>query len=181
MGDIKTADRVLKFCAIFGHCSDALVWARDRLRDQWGGLAISSPEFEFTETHYYASEMGESLKKQLLLFPDWEAPDWLPAAKHETNRWEQEYRETAGSDVRRPLNMDPGYLTMAKLVLATTKDRDHRLYLGQGIYGEVTLHYKHGRWRGDRWTYPDYQRADYHEFLDQCRDYLKQLRKTHAT
>ena len=60
-----------------------------------------------------------------------------------------------------------------KLVLATTKDRDHRLYLGEGIYAEVTLHYQGGAWRARPWTYPDCARGDYHEFFLRCREHLR--------
>jgi hypothetical protein len=73
----------------------------------------------------------------------------------------------------RLLNLDPGYLTEAKLVLASTKDHAHRIYLSQGIYAEVTLSYRRGHWRHHDWTYPDYQRSDYQAFFDRCRDYFR--------
>jgi hypothetical protein len=73
----------------------------------------------------------------------------------------------------RPLNLDPGYLELAKLVLASTKDHAHRIYLGQGIHAEVTLQYRQkAGWQPQPWTFPDYRRADYHEFFDRCREYL---------
>jgi len=78
-----------------------------------------------------------------------------------------------GAAVTRPLNLDPGYLTEAKLVLASTKDHAHRIYLGRGIYAEVTLHYQNGRWQSHDWTYPDFQRPDYHLFFSQCRDFFR--------
>jgi hypothetical protein len=65
-------------------------------------------------------------------------------------------------------------LTEAKLVLATTKDRDHRLYLGRGIFAEVTLYYQRtAGWQTREWTYPDYRSAAYQAFFQQCRDYLR--------
>jgi hypothetical protein len=74
----------------------------------------------------------------------------------------------------RPLNLDPGYLTEAKLVLASTKDRDHRVYLDRGIYAEVTLHYQRGRgWQPRPWTYPDYRSEPYLQFFTRCRQYLR--------
>ena len=73
----------------------------------------------------------------------------------------------------RPLNLDPGYITLAKLVLASTKDHSHRIYLGQGIYAEITLDLSRGGWQPSEWTYPDYRRADFHQFFVHCRDYLK--------
>jgi hypothetical protein len=97
----------------------------------------------------------------------------LPARKHQTNAWEDEYRSSHSHPELRPLNLDPGYVTEAKLVLATTKDRDHRLYLADGIFGEVTLFFRQGAWQSRPWTYPDYQRAEYHQFLTQCREFLR--------
>jgi hypothetical protein len=75
--------------------------------------------------------------------------------------------------VPRPLNLDPGYLGLGKLVLASTKDHAHRLYLSRGIYAEVTLNYQDRGWRHHDWTFPDYRRADYQQFFSQCRDYLR--------
>jgi hypothetical protein len=92
----------------------------------------------------------------------------------ETNQWEAEYAAASSHNEPRPLNLDPGYITLAKLVLASTKDHWHRLYLGRGIYAELTLHFRGGAWRSSDWTYPDYQRADFHQFFMRCRDYLKQ-------
>jgi hypothetical protein len=72
------------------------------------------------------------------------------------------------------LNLDPGYITLAKLVLASTKDHSHRIYLGRRIYGEITLGFRAGAWQPGEWTYPDYRRADFQRFFVECRDYLKQ-------
>ena len=74
-------------------------------------------------------------------------PAELAQLKHQTNDWELQYREQAGWPEPRPLNLDPGYLTEAKLVLASTKDRDHRIYLDHGIFAEGTLYFQHGHWQ----------------------------------
>ena len=67
------------------------------------------------------------------------------------------------------MNFDPGYITAAKLVLASTKDHAHRIYLQRGIYAEVTLAFRHRQWQPLDWTYPDYRREDYQQFFSQCR------------
>jgi hypothetical protein len=72
----------------------------------------------------------------------------------------------------RPLNLDPGYITPAKLLLASTKDHAHRIYLAEGIYAEITLMFRQRRWQPTEWTYPDYRRDDYQEFFSQCREWL---------
>jgi hypothetical protein len=177
MGILMPPAPVLLFCAIYGNKSNSLAWAREKLVAQWGALALTSPELPFTETSYYEASMGRDLRKQLLAFAELQPPEALPSWKLESNHLEAEYQAMGEHEVARAVNIDPGYVTLAKLVLATTKDRDHRLYIGQGIFAEVTLHFKHGRWQHDRWTYADYQRPEYHEFLNQCREFLKRKLK----
>ena len=99
-------------------------------------------------------------------------------AKHDSNAWEADCRRLHDFAENRPINIDPGYITEAKLVLATTKDRDHRLYLSRGIFAEVTLSIRGGSWRDAAWTYPDYRRRDYQEFFSSCRQYYRDRRKT---
>ncbi|MFP6659163.1 MAG: DUF4416 family protein, partial [Pirellulales bacterium] len=88
-------------------------------------------------------------------------------------QWEQQYAVEAQTAELRPLNIDPGYLSRGKLVLASTKDHSHRIYLRDGIFAEATLYYKDRQWQSREWTFPDYRRADYHAFFERCRDYLK--------
>ena len=76
----------------------------------------------------------------------------------------------------RPVNIDPGYVDLSKLVLATTKDAGHRIYLGHGMYAEVTLRHVHGGWETLPWTYPDYTKAEYHDFFTQVRRLLREQR-----
>ena len=89
----------------------------------------------------------------------------LADIKRQTNAWEAEYAALGLHPEPRPLNLDPGYITLAKLVLASTKDHAHRIYLGDGIYAEVTLAYRDRRWQPLEWTYPDYRRDDYQQFF----------------
>ncbi|MCU0958773.1 MAG: DUF4416 family protein [Pirellulaceae bacterium] len=174
MGDIREHRRVLLLVAAFSGSPDALAWARAQLVAAWGPIALESAAFEFRETHYYASTMGDDLHKQFWAFRELIEPASLPHRKLQTNQWEGECAQHVPATVPRPLNLDPGYLTEAKLVLASTKDRDHRLYLDHGIFAENTLFFHAGQWCRRPWTYPDYQRADYHQFLVRCRDYYRQ-------
>jgi hypothetical protein len=173
MGEIHRPQFVLPILAAFSRHPDALDWARRKAAEHWGTVALASEVFAFTETSYYATEMGEDLKKCFFAFERLIDPEDLPGLKCSGNEWEIEYRRAHDHSERRPLNLDPGYLTEAKLVLATTKDRDHRLYLSRGIYAEVTLSFVGGQWRRHHWTYPDYQRPEYHEFFDRCREYYR--------
>jgi hypothetical protein len=132
-----------------------------------------SPRFEFRETEYYTPTMGAGLLKQFLAFDRLAPADDLPAVKLATNAWEVDYAKQAGLPEERPLNLDPGYVTSAKLVLASTKDFAHRIYLADGIYAEITLAWRRGGWSSGPYTFPDYQRPDYQAFFTQCREELR--------
>ncbi|MAT68459.1 MAG: GTP-binding protein [Planctomycetaceae bacterium] len=173
MGAIHSPQPALLLVAASSRYAAALDWARDRAAGDFGPLAATSPAFDFTETDYYAAEMGGDLKKQFWVHAPLIDPGRLPAIKRATNAWEAEYAAAAGHPESRPLNLDPGYLTLAKLVLGSTKDHAHRIYLGQGIYAEVTLSYRSRQWQPHPWTYPDYRRDDFQEFFSQCRELLR--------
>jgi hypothetical protein len=172
MGDIHDPDAVLLLVAASSRHSAALNWARERIERQFGPLALVSEAFDFTETAYYTATMGQDLKKQFIACERLIDPGELARIKCETNAWEIEYAALGGYPEPRPLNLDPGYVTPAKLVLASTKDHAHRLYLQNGIYAEVTLAFRGRQWQPLEWTYPDYRRADYQAFFTACREYL---------
>jgi hypothetical protein len=177
MGEVSLPKPGLLIVAAFSRHEEALVWAKGRIEREWGEVLLASDVFDFTETEYYAKEMGEGLKKVFFVVEGPFATETLPERKLATNGWEQEYAGLRPRTEIRPLNLDPGYVTEAKLVLATTKDRDHRLYLGQGIFGEVTLTWRRGEWASHPWTYADYQRADVQAFLTQVRERLRERLK----
>jgi hypothetical protein len=174
MGEVRSHRPALRLLSAFSRHEESLDWAVARAALECGAVAFRSRAFEFTETEYYSSTMGDGLVKQFFAFERLIDPGELASIKRQTNGWEVEYAARHHHAEPRPLNLDPGYITPAKLVLASTKDFAHRIYLGQGIYAEVTLQYKHGAWQPLPWTFPDYRRADYHEFFTFCRDYLRQ-------
>jgi hypothetical protein len=165
--------------AAFSRYGEALDWARRRAEDVWGPVALESTRFVFDDTDYYTPTMGPGLAKVFWLFDSPSGGAFDPAGlvdvKLTTNGWEDEYAALARHDEPRPLNLDPGYLTLGKLVLASTKDFAHRIYLDRGIFAEITLYYRHHRWEPHQWTFADYRRADYQEFFDKCREHLKDL------
>jgi hypothetical protein len=116
--------------------------------------------------------MGTDLKKQFFAFERLVDAGELADIKIRTNEWEVEHAAAARYPETRPLNLDPGYITPAKLVLASTKDHAHRIYLRDGIYAELTLSYRKRAWQPMEWTYPDYRRDDYHRFFTECRSWL---------
>lgn len=116
-------------------------------------------------TDYYDKEMGKGIKKYYITFEKLIKRSNLSSIKIFTNKIEKKYLNKGN----RTVNLDPGYITNDKLVLATTKDFFHRIYLDNGIYAEVTLHFRKGRYRYFSWTYPDYKETEVQKFLEQAR------------
>ncbi len=177
MGDTRPHPPVARFLAAFSRYEPALDWARNRMVEAWGPIEAESQAFEFIETEYYEKSMGMGLRKVLFTFRELVDPEMLVDCKLLTNQWEEQFATEFDCPESRPLNLDPGYVTEAKLILASTKDRDHRIYLSRGIFAENTLFFRSGQWQARPWTYPDYQRADYQEFLIETRQFLRQASK----
>ena len=128
------------------------------------------PESQPSESQH--DQPPRALRKQMALFADPYDPAELAADKLQSNRWERDWTEeltVSQDDTKRLINIDPGYLSMTKLVLASTKNREHRIYLRDGIYAEVTLAFRDQAWTSMPWTYADYQRPDVLEFLKLAR------------
>ncbi|MDA7914772.1 DUF4416 family protein [Rubripirellula sp.] len=174
MSAIRFVEPVVRFCAVITRHKDARKWAIARLAEQWGQATVCSVEIPFEAGGYYTPSMGSGLHKSLIAVADFADPGGLADWKNETNEWEQEYTRSSQHEEDRPLNLDPGYMTQAKLVLATTKDRDHRLYLRDGMFAEVTLTYVGKAWQHHRWTYPSYRTDEVATFANQCRADLRQ-------
>lgn len=135
------------------------------LDKKFGEQEFSYGPLPFSWSEYYSDEMGPSLMKVYFNYRTFIDREQLIGIKLFTNSIEQQY----SVDGKRSVNIDPGYLARDKFVLATTKDFYHRLYLGNGIYGEVTLHYRKGKFRFFSWTYPDYRQKPLNEFLEKAR------------
>jgi len=172
MGDIHSPTPVLLIVAVTSRHTAALDWTREQILSAYGPLALTSDAFDFSETDYYTATMGGDLKKQFVASATLIDPGELPQIKCATNNWEAEYAALGHHSEPRPLNLDPGYITPAKLVLASTKDHAHRLYLATGIYAEITLAYRAKQWQPFEWTYPDYRRGDFQQFFTAAREYL---------
>jgi hypothetical protein len=151
--------------AVFGEVAAAL----SRL---WGPIDVVSLWFPFDKTAYYAAEMGGPLFRRILTFSQLISQGALAEIKIATNALESRLAEEG----RRRVNIDPGYLVAERFVLATGKNYVHRIYLGSGIYADLTLVYERGGYRALKWTYPDYGSEDIIRFLESVRNrYLFQL------
>ncbi|MFH0877601.1 MAG: DUF4416 family protein [Candidatus Omnitrophota bacterium] len=151
---------------------------RQILIKKFGPADSLSPVWPFDQTGYYASEMGQNLKRQFVSFARLGPAERLIKTKLTTNALEQKFSHP---DRRRRVNIDPGYVSLSKLVLATTKNYAHRIYVGKGIYEEITLFYKERGFQPAPWTYPDYRQETYIRFFNDVRTrYRQQIEKIHG-
>jgi len=140
------------------------------LRQAFGPYDWVSPELPFAYTHYYDAEMGLPIVRFFVSCRDPVDPARLAAAKLTSNALEERFRRPAAL---RPVNLDPGLLSLARYVLASTKPSAHRVPLSCGIYAELELLYEHGRFRPVEWTYPDYRSEEYRIRLEHIRGLFK--------
>lgn len=147
-----------------------------QLQHRYGPVDLRSDVLPWNITQYYREEMGDNLLRQFIAFASLISPEDLVRIKLDTNTQEISLaRPSAG----RQVNLDPGYLDVNKLVLASTKGQAHRLYLSQGIYAEITLLFHHNQFHPFIYTYTDYRWPQTHAFFRQVRKrYLEQLRAT---
>ena len=182
MGEIRTPQPVLLLIATFAATEEATALGKERAVDAFGPIALESEVYRFDDfTQYYAKEMADALPKRFWVFERLVDPGELAPIKIQTNLWEEEIGAKLYAEGRaptpRPLNLDPGYIELGKLILASTKDHAHRIYLHDGIFAETTLIYTKKEWRPLPWSYADYQDVKNQEFFTKCREYLKKRRQ----
>ena len=170
MGNLKIADNVCLISAVCYNKSIDVDKVLNEVTDLWGPISEKSDIFSFDHTNYYQKEMGENLFKFYCSFEHYIEPMSIVQIKHQSNLIEDKYSIVG----KRQINIDPGYIETPKLILATTKNFSHRIYLGEGIYGDVQLIWRGGRFQGNPWTYPDYLEKSTLEFFTPVRNtYLK--------
>lgn len=145
------------------------------LSRELGPVDFRSPLLAWDHTDYYASEMGRDLLRQFIFFERTAAPDVLPGLKKLTASIEQEHAVKGGEGMQRQVNLDPGYVTEAKVVLATAKDFPHRVYIGNSVYAEATLRYsrKEGCFVAMEHSYPDFRTEQVRQWFRDARDRLR--------
>jgi len=134
------------------HHPDRCKQVIEELSHLFGPPDFISEVLPFDHTDYYYPEMGKPLWRRLLAFEALISPEDLPAIKVKTNALEKKFAKEG----KREVNIDPGYLTAERLVLATGKNYTHRIYLRDGVYADLTLIYQKGDFQSLPWTYPDY-------------------------
>jgi hypothetical protein len=139
--------------------------AIESLTDGLGPIDFIGPWWQFNYTAYYRAEMGTPLFRRMIAYKHLMGQECLADIKVFCNQIEDRFRQ---SD-RRRINIDPGYLSQERLVLATGKNFAHRIYLREGIFADLTLIYRRGRFQALPWTYPDYADQPLIGFLTKAR------------
>ena len=173
MAEVSKAPTVKLICGMICSCKDLFDLAERRMGERFGPVDLRSDLMNFDFTHYYDAEMGTPLYRKFVSFQKLIDPEELIEAKRHTNRLEEQFASKSNLQVSRPINLDPGYIEESKLVLGSMKNFSHRIYLGSGVYGEITLMYQKGKWKGLNWTFPDYGSGRYNSFLTAVRDKLR--------
>ncbi len=166
MGHIRRSQPVKLIVGFIFKQEDLLTRAEAILRRAFGPIDFQSSILDFDHTSYYQHELGTGLKRKFLSFQKLISPERLSRIKLLTNKLERKCSRQG----QRQINIDPGYLDMAKLVLASTKDFRHRIYLNRGIFAEITLFYQNKSFQFWEWTYPDYRSPEYIAVFNKIRD-----------
>lgn len=171
---LREAEKVKFIVALTFSNPDVCEDARAKLIASYGAIDVESRVFPFDHTDYYRKEMGEGLRKQFFAFKWLCAIDCFIELKLLSLRLETEYAYESS----RTVNIDPGYLELSKLVLASTKNFDHRIHIEKGIYGDIQLRFRKGQFVPFDWTYTDYKsELAFDFFLTVRKIYASQLKQ----
>jgi len=153
-------------CADWDACWPGLL---HELEARFGRAEHVSEPFPFDQTDYYDSELGTPITRRLLAFESLRPLDELADIKKFTNSVEAGHGDAEG----RRFNLDPGFITLQSLVLATGKRSGHRIYLKDGIWADLTLMWRRKQWETFPWTFPDYAGDDMKTRLTKLRQSYK--------
>lgn len=169
MASAGTASPVKLFVITLHNDPEILQKAIGDLKDVWGEVDWISDDYEFDVTDYYSAEMGAGLLRRFYSFAHLIQPDQITEIKLLSNSIEERYRSDSG----RRINLDPGYLDTYKVVLASAKFGGQKIYLGRGIYADMTLVRYKGKWESFAWGFPDFKSGRYDAALSTIREIYK--------
>jgi hypothetical protein len=172
MGQIVEPSKVKLIAALLWNDSIRIEDVYPRIEKEWGAIEERSAVYDFVHTGYYKDEFGERLLKQFVSFESLVDINIMPDIKIRGNELEDEFLQNNN----RTVNIDPGYIANAKLVMPTTKNLPHRVYIGKNIYADLQLIYKKPTFQTILWTFADYKEPFNLEFFNKVRDrYMEQL------
>lgn len=178
MGKIRLPARVMLVVGVLAASPREVESVRPLLAEKFGPEELALEPFPFVWTNYYREELGEAPVRAFVAFETLIDREAMPEIKLWTNALEEELAARNGTPGKRPVNLDPGYMTLGQFFLATTKDQRQRVYVRSGIFVEPTLYFEKGRFHHFEWTYRDYQSEGYIKYFEELR---RRLAFRHAT
>jgi len=170
MGVDKEFKKVKLFSGVIYSSRQVYEKTGKKLEKIFSFVDLESGEFNFDFTTYYNREMGSPLFRRFISFEKLISPEQLPDIKILTNRIEIE----TSIDGNRVVNLDPGYLSDANVIIATTKNYYHRVPLSKGIYAHMEYVIKRKKLVPLEWTYPDFKTPRYMDFFERLIPVYKQ-------
>ncbi len=175
MGNIKEHPLVKLITGMITANVELFDLVQRKLSERFGDIDFESSVIPFDYTNYYEAEMGKNLFRKFVSFESLIQPDELAEVKVFTNELETQF--FFPDTMNRRINLDPGYVVAGKMILATTKDQAHRMYLCKGIFAEITLQFRNKTFQPWKWTYRDYRTEEYIAVFNRIREiYMNQLR-----
>lgn len=158
------------FFSIFSANTDLIKETMDKISKVYGEIDWESDFLNFDQTTYYEKEFGKNLKRKIFTIKTLINPINAIEIKLSSMKMEDDLR----LDGKRIINIDPGYIELSRVILTTRKPYSHRIYIGKGIYADLTLIFKRGEgYLPLPWTYPDYASEQYRSFFNDLRKVLK--------
>jgi len=174
MGTVRTHIPVKLVVGLFSRVPAKFAITKNLLKKKFGAIDEETPFIDFDSTEYYNRELGSGLKRKFISFAKLITIENSHSLKLFSNKIEKRLAKGAS----RTINIDPGYLTLASLILLTTKNRSHRIYINSGIFADLELVFMGKTFRPLEWTYPDYKKREYIVFFNSVRQkYLSQVKK----
>jgi len=173
MLDFTIPSKVKLFFGLIFSNLESFQKVKSILESNYGNIDFQSPIIDFNFTDYYQPEMGQNLKRTFISIEKLICSQEITRIKKFSVSLEKKFSK----DKKRIINIDPGYITQANIILSTTKDFSHRIHIKDGIFAEVTLLYHDKQFKDLPWTFPDYRTKEYKEYFYKIRSiYRKQLK-----
>ena len=174
MSHLTEPEDVKLICSVFSPEETMIRECIEHLEEIFGPADWVGPPMFFDRTKYYEREMGWPLHRRFVSFTRLIRPERIVEAKLTADGLEQKYSREG----KRRVNIDPGYVSLERLVLATGKNYTHRVYLSKGVYADLTLLFQRGTFRSLEWTFPDYASSEMIGIFNEIRTgYKDQLRR----
>ena len=143
----------------------------NNIEDLLGKTGLKSEFFTFDHTDYYEKEMGNNLNRLWLCFNNLSIPEKLVEIKLKVFEIEKKFSDSNG----RIVNLDPGYLDLHRLVLASFKEAGDKIYLSEGIWAHIVLRYFKKEFYAPEHSFSDFKENIFNPFFKKARLYYRSL------